>query len=58
MPINPKRNKMSKQWKIAAANLGLRMYTRLGGNFKDKAHFQPEQVFERIVIFPPAPSAT
>ncbi|CAI0937829.1 MULTISPECIES: glycosyltransferase family 9 protein [Serratia] len=42
---------MSKQWKIAAANLGLRMYTRLGGNFKDKAHFQPEQVFERIVIF-------
>lgn len=42
---------MSKQWKIAAANFGLRMYTRLGGNFKDKASFQPEQAFERIVIF-------
>jgi ADP-heptose:LPS heptosyltransferase len=42
---------MSKQWKITAANACLQMYTRLGGNFQQKARFKPELAFERIVIF-------
>uniref|UniRef100_UPI0035C7029A glycosyltransferase family 9 protein n=1 Tax=Serratia quinivorans TaxID=137545 RepID=UPI0035C7029A len=42
---------MSKQWKITAANACLKMYTRLGGNFQQKASFKPELAFERIVIF-------
>ncbi|WP_413479374.1 glycosyltransferase family 9 protein [Serratia proteamaculans] len=42
---------MSKQWKITAANACLQVYTRLGGNFKEKASFTPELTFERIVIF-------
>lgn len=42
---------MSKQWKITAANACLQMFTRLGGNFQQKASFKPELTFERIVIF-------
>ncbi|EMF8047653.1 glycosyltransferase family 9 protein [Serratia marcescens] len=42
---------MSKQWKIAAANAGLRLYTRIAGNFRPAASFDPQQSFERIVIF-------
>ncbi|MCP1104233.1 glycosyltransferase family 9 protein [Serratia nevei] len=42
---------MSKQWKIAAANAGLRLYTRIAGNFRPAASFDPRQSFERIVIF-------
>lgn len=42
---------MSKQWKITAANAFLQVYTRFGGNLKDKAGFHPDLTFNRIVIF-------
>lgn len=42
---------MSKQWKIAAANAGLRIYTRIAGNLRPAVSFDPQQTFERIVIF-------
>lgn len=42
---------MSKQWKIAAANACLCLYTRIAGNFRPAASFDPQQSFERIVIF-------
>jgi len=42
---------MSKQWKIAAANAGLRLYTRLAGNYQPPSAFDAQQSFERIAIF-------
>lgn len=42
---------MSKKWKIKLANACLQLYTKLGGNFKDKYSFDKNREFERIAIF-------
>jgi len=43
--LKRKRTAMSKQWKITAANAGLRLYTRIAGNFRPVASFDPQQSF-------------
>uniref|UniRef100_UPI0035C6BC74 glycosyltransferase family 9 protein n=1 Tax=Serratia quinivorans TaxID=137545 RepID=UPI0035C6BC74 len=42
---------MSKQWKLKLANACLRLYTKLGSNFKDKRSFDKNREFDRIAIF-------
>ncbi|MEE4485830.1 glycosyltransferase family 9 protein [Serratia ficaria] len=42
---------MSKQWKVKLANACIRLYTKLGSNFKDKRSFDKNREFDRIAIF-------
>lgn len=42
---------MSKQWKVKLANTCLRLYTKLGSNFKDTHSFDKSREFDRIAIF-------
>jgi ADP-heptose:LPS heptosyltransferase len=42
---------MSKKWKVKLANACLRLYTKIGSNFKDKHTFDKSREFDRIAIF-------